>query len=351
VIRWPQDALIFSVRVRGCGVYAAGYVEGDTSSQEILGARQTSQGLELVALRGVRNVGSFVELRANRGLRCDGVAAVLDVFIPQGSLQPMTTSSLGSAERVVVVERLPADVHLADFSRQLLRQSGGRPPIGLALRVARDVAHIYATAPSLQLFDDDRGATSGLRLTRRADNILLGWDGTVNVQPRVALVEPNAVSGHMDDDEAVVACGRHLLRLLASEIPDVDARELYPHEVASLVANAVDALRGEVPAPVGRLVRQAVGAEPMPKGAPPLSLAALIARLDELLVEEPFTRADLAGTLAQLFAEERAQDLAFREDLAACDLDALTLPEVKAVDVDGDVFAAILGDTDDPLAR
>jgi hypothetical protein len=160
VIRWPQDALIFSVRVRGCGIYAAGYVEGDTSAQEILGARQTEQGLELVAVRSVRNVGSFVELRAIRALRCEGVAPVLDVFIPQGSLQPMTTSSLGASARVVVVERLPADVHLADFSRQLLRQSAGQPPVGLALRLAREVAHIYATAPSLQLVDDDRGAVA-----------------------------------------------------------------------------------------------------------------------------------------------------------------------------------------------
>lgn len=148
MIRWPQDALIFSVRVRGCGVYAAGYVEGDTAAQEILGARQTSQGLELVSLRGVRKTGSFVELHAVRALRSAGVAPVVDMFIPQGSLQPMSTSSLGT-ERVIIAERLPADVHLADLSRRLFGRTRdpARPPVGLALYVARKTSRFAKRSP------------------------------------------------------------------------------------------------------------------------------------------------------------------------------------------------------------
>lgn len=331
MIRWPQDALIFSVKVRGCGVYAAGYVEGDTHTQELLGARQTEHGLELVALRGVYGAKALAVLRATRSLSTSGIAPALDAFIARGPLQPESVSSIGSSERyIVVVERLPADVHLADLSRRLFRRSNhdARPPVGLALYVVREVARIYAAASSFQLHDDERGTTSSLHLTRRAANILLAWDGTVHVQPRIVVVGPHEAEQR---DDAVLACGRHLLRLLSCEIPDVGVDG---ETTRDRIEEHAQALPGDVSLDVAHLVRAAVAAPSAME--PPLSLQDLLGHLDELLADEPFSSADLAGTLAQLFADEREQDLSFREELAACDLDALTLPEVKADDVDVD---------------
>lgn len=349
MIRWPQDALIFSARVRDCGVYAAGYVEGDTAAQEILGARRTeTHGLELVALRGMHDSGAFGELRAIRALSSsDGVAPVLDAFIAFGPLQPLSVSSLGaSARTVIVAESLPADVHLADLSRALFRRSNGeaRPPAGLALYVVREVARIYAASKAFRLVDDDSGRTF-LHLTRRAANILLGWDGTVHIQPRVTVGRspPPAVTvGLMPDEDdvertgAVAACGHHLLRLLASDIPDIPIGILDRESRSALIERSASSLSAHVTPALARLARAATGVHDTLES---LSLDDLIARFDELLADEPFSRADLAGTLAQLFADERAQDLAFREELSACDLDALALAEVRAVDVDGDVFA------------
>jgi hypothetical protein len=344
VIRWPQDALIFSVRVRGCGAYAAGYVEGDITSPEILGARQTPEGAELISLRVVRDAYAFEEgigLRALRALNGEGIAPVLDLFVAHGALQPMTQGNY-ALKQIVVAERLPGDVHLADLARALFRRSNGgaRPPVGLALALVRDIARVYARTPSTPLPRPDL-APRLLRLTRRADNVLLAWDGSVHVQPRVfwlpsdddiVAVVPGAGAPL---DEAVRACGHHLVRLLSGEIPDVnrfDRNEA--DEIDALVDQRGNRLPRDVPAPVQDLVRATLGFRSVRDRPPHITLAELIERLDALLVDEPFSQSDVAGVLAQTFADERAQDLAFREDLAACDLDALTLPDVPATDVE-----------------
>lgn len=169
MIRWPRDALIFSVRVRGCGVYAAGYVEGDTLSQEILGARKTSQGLDLVAIRAARFAPAPLEVQALRRLataNVPGVAPVLDAFVPLAALQPTSSSSLGDVERIMVVEALPAHIHLGDLARRLFRSvgvggDGGAPPLGLALCIAREAAVIYDASVAFPLPADGPGTSPG----------------------------------------------------------------------------------------------------------------------------------------------------------------------------------------------
>lgn len=323
MIRWPRDALIFSVRVRGVGVYAAGYVEGDTNKPELLGARATHAGLALVDVR--EQVPSWKDLYAVQALddlRVPGVVRVLDAFVPLAALQPDNPSSLLSPSKLVVVEDLPADVHAADLVRRLFRDARrdkhGAPPVGLALRVVRELAAILAGAP---LIPADVGS---LRLTRRLENVLLGWDGRVHVQPRL-------VADGDGDDGGVVDCGRHLLRLLTGELNEVEAgaSEWSRRDVAEQTDRRVAALAQSSPR-VAALVDACVAGGPLFHDA--RSPAALVSALDAELEHEPFDRADLAGFLAQVFDDERAQDEAFREELAACDLDALTLPEVGWLD-------------------
>jgi hypothetical protein len=180
----------------------------------------------------------------------------------------------GDETHVVIVEEMPASVHLADLFQTMRRV--GQPPLGLALRVVHAMAHAITRVKEAGLAHD-------ITLTRHPANVLLRWDGDVVIQPRAQAWPPEMGV----PSQAVPDLAKILLRLVGGSI------------------------RGDLPiGPRLLLTRCIEDVERRPTLEVFMDAVARFAR------EEGFTAEHQAGVLAQLFPEQRKLDLELREELA-----------------------------------